>query len=258
MDKGSFVFRKEWADAISHLPGDVRLEIYEAIIGYGTTGTMEGLRPMAMMALNFARVQIDRDRENYERVSEARSKAASSRWGADPVRMQSAGTQPNADANATNACKSSKCMQKHTKDANATNACNCMDNDNDYDNDIILEREIERERAAHAADRADSDLLEARRYAFTKSLDDYIGVYGDQMVSAFADYWTEPNRSGTKMRFELERTWDTKRRLALWAKREPQFFKNHGNTGNNTVGGGAAERTAAAARDIAGFIERGV
>jgi len=34
---------------------------------------------------------------------------------------------------------------------------------------------------------------------------------------AFIDYWTEPNKSGTKMRFELERTWHLSRRLSRWA-----------------------------------------
>lgn len=33
----------------------------------------------------------------------------------------------------------------------------------------------------------------------------------------FADYWTEPNKSGTKMLFELEKTWDLGRRLTRWA-----------------------------------------
>jgi len=33
----------------------------------------------------------------------------------------------------------------------------------------------------------------------------------------FIEYWTEPNKSGTKMRFELERTWDLKRRLSRWS-----------------------------------------
>ena len=40
------------------------------------------------------------------------------------------------------------------------------------------------------------------------------------MVRAFFDYWTEPNRSKTKMKFELERTWDVKRRLNTWSSRD--------------------------------------
>ena len=41
----------------------------------------------------------------------------------------------------------------------------------------------------------------------------------------FISYWTEPNRSKTKVRFEMEKTWDTKRRLSTWEKRSGQFKK---------------------------------
>ena len=40
------------------------------------------------------------------------------------------------------------------------------------------------------------------------------------MIRQFYDYWIEPNKSRTKMRYELEQTWDTKRRLNTWASRE--------------------------------------
>lgn len=33
----------------------------------------------------------------------------------------------------------------------------------------------------------------------------------------FIEYWSEKNKSGTKMRFELEKTWDLTRRLHRWA-----------------------------------------
>ncbi len=32
MDRSSFVFYKDWMEAISDLPDDIRLEIYESII----------------------------------------------------------------------------------------------------------------------------------------------------------------------------------------------------------------------------------
>jgi len=41
--------------------------------------------------------------------------------------------------------------------------------------------------------------------------------YPNSLLQEFSTYWTEPNKSGTKMRFELERTWDLKRRLERWA-----------------------------------------
>jgi len=43
--------------------------------------------------------------------------------------------------------------------------------------------------------------------------------YPEDMKEQFISYWTEPNKSKTKMRFELEKTWDTGRRLNTWARR---------------------------------------
>ena len=43
------------------------------------------------------------------------------------------------------------------------------------------------------------------------------------MLRKFFDYWSEMNKSGTKMRFELERTWEVSKRLATWASRDNNF-----------------------------------
>ena len=49
------------------------------------------------------------------------------------------------------------------------------------------------------------------------------------MQSEFIDYWTEPNRSKTKLRYELEKTFDIARRLKTWAKRQKQYNKKEKN-----------------------------
>jgi hypothetical protein len=46
--------------------------------------------------------------------------------------------------------------------------------------------------------------------------------YCATMLNAFCDYWTETNRSGTKMRCELEKTWSLEGRLATWKKRDDE------------------------------------
>jgi hypothetical protein len=33
---------------------------------------------------------------------------------------------------------------------------------------------------------------------------------------SFVEYWTEPNKSGSKLRFEMEKTWDLGRRMKRW------------------------------------------
>jgi hypothetical protein len=60
--------------------------------------------------------------------------------------------------------------------------------------------------------------VNARKKIFYDQLCPYVETYGSQMVRKFYDYWTELNRSGTKMRFEIEKTWETSKRMATWAR----------------------------------------
>lgn len=47
--------------------------------------------------------------------------------------------------------------------------------------------------------------------------------YDSEMIKEFIDYWTEENHSKTKFRFQLEKTWSMKRRLATWQKRSLHY-----------------------------------
>jgi hypothetical protein len=57
--------------------------------------------------------------------------------------------------------------------------------------------------------------VEMREADFIRSVNAYI-KYPKDLREAFISYWSEPNKSGSKMRFELEKTWDTGRRLGTW------------------------------------------
>jgi hypothetical protein len=59
-----------------------------------------------------------------------------------------------------------------------------------------------------------------RQNQFYNDIAAYIKVYDSQMLREFYDYWREPNKSGTKMRWEMERTWDLGRRLEKWSRNE--------------------------------------
>ena len=82
----------------------------------------------------------------------------------------------------------------------------------------IKEENKEENVAADAA--TNEQKLCDRKEKFLNELAQYYTTYGKETVKAFADYWTEPNRSMTKMRFELQPTWNTKLRLSTWARRE--------------------------------------
>ena len=61
--------------------------------------------------------------------------------------------------------------------------------------------------------------LEERQKSFAETIRPYVEQYGETMCNDFFAYWSEPNRKGDKMRFELEKTWEVIRRLATWKRR---------------------------------------
>lgn len=67
------------------------------------------------------------------------------------------------------------------------------------------------------------DNLLKREDIFKKEILTYINTYPKEMLKNFFDYWSEPNKSKSKMRFEMQNTWDLKRRLATWAKNDKGF-----------------------------------
>lgn len=54
-------------------------------------------------------------------------------------------------------------------------------------------------------------------------------LYSVKMLEAFVDYWTEPNKSKTKLRYELQKTFDIARRLKTWNKNESKFGTKKNN-----------------------------
>ena len=65
----------------------------------------------------------------------------------------------------------------------------------------------------------------SRKLKFSDSLKTFINVYPRETLNDFYKYWTEPNKSNTKFRQELEKTWDTKRRLENWTRNDKNFKK---------------------------------
>ena len=76
-----------------------------------------------------------------------------------------------------------------------------------------------------------------REKEFYDSLVPYVEVYGKEMIREFYNYWTEPNKSGTQMRFELQPTWCLSRRLCTWAKNNDKYERVSTSTSQSTTNG---------------------
>jgi len=69
------------------------------------------------------------------------------------------------------------------------------------------------------------ELLKKREEEFKNCVFEFAKKYPVEMLFIFCDYWTEKNKSKTKMRFELEKTFEISKRLATWASRDKEFNK---------------------------------
>ena len=194
----SFLFYRDWWESLRDNDA-IRYEVYDAIMAKVFDNIEPEVSPMANMALKFIFPVIGRDNDKYNDVREKRKAAGikgnEKRWGKSQMSQTIANVADNVNVNV-----------------------NVNDNINKNKKETPKGGKKEKEVAASAA--TPEDELKKRADVLYKTLVPYISMYGKDMIRQFYDYWTEPNKSRTKMRYELERTWDTKRRLNTWAPRE--------------------------------------
>lgn len=195
----SFVFYRSFYDAIKDLPRDVQGEIYTAIMEYSLYGKeTENLKPIARSVFTLMKPQIDVNNKRFEN-------------GKKGGRPKSEG-KPDGNQNKTN--EKPKNNQNETKDEPNVNV-----NDNVNVNTENTPNGVSKKDAAKAA-------TLKRKDEFYQTLVPFVDKYGKEMIRAFFEYWSELTRTGTKMRFEKQTTWEASKRLATWAGREATHRAN--------------------------------
>lgn len=66
--------------------------------------------------------------------------------------------------------------------------------------------------------------IEERKLKFASTLEPFKLKYGRDLLNQFYKYWTQPNKSNTKFKQELEQTWQLSYRLETWSSREKTNF----------------------------------
>lgn len=198
--RDSFVFYRSFYEAIKDLPRDVQGEIYTAIMEYSLYGKeTDNLKPITRSVFTLMKPQIDVNNKRFENGKR--------------------GGRPKSEYKPTE-------NQSETKDKPKNNQSETNSKPNVNDNVNVNENEnkdntpdgVSKKDAAKAA-------TLKRREEFKKSLYPFVEKYSERMVEAFFNYWSELNRSETKMRFEKQETWEVGKRLATWAKNEKPQFK---------------------------------
>ena len=81
----------------------------------------------------------------------------------------------------------------------------------------VKEGQVKDQKKYIYAKRDFSSSLDERKKAFLEECDKYCVRYGEQIVGDFFSYWSEENKKDGKMLFEYEKTWNTAKRIYMWA-----------------------------------------
>lgn len=204
--RSGFVFYRSWLEAVKNLPREIQGEVLTAIIEYGLDGVTTGsLKPITSAMLAMVKPQIDANNKRLENGLK----------GGRPRKIETE-AEPNNN-------------QVITKEKPNNNQTETKRNQTEpKEKDKV--KDIQKETTTNVVAKKDAAKAAtlSRKEEFYNSLIPYVEMYGKDMVRDFFDYWSEMNKSETKMRFEQQPTWEISKRLSTWAKRE----KINGNRNN--------------------------
>lgn len=202
--KDGFVYKRWWRDVLLAYPKQVREEVNNAIITYGLLEELISLKTLAWAAFKAIKEDIDRDRKDEERLT------------AKSLRMREVVRHR---------------WNKRKSDADAQVDTNVYTSGDSLVLTVEEEEKVDKEKANKKKNVIPaSKAFDERTDTFYKTLVPYVDRYGREMVRHFFDYWSEPNKSRTKMRWETEKTFEINRRLATWARRDKSFSNGRTTT----------------------------
>lgn len=141
----------------------------------------------------FGSLSVERRLNERNEKSKKARESALYRWrnNANAHKIDANALQPESDSNAINEIKEKERIENENKK-----------------NKILKQRE---EAVAYAL---------IRKKQFYDSLIPFLNKYPKEMLKAFYDYWSEMNKSKTKMLFEFKPTFEISKRLATWHSKD--------------------------------------
>jgi hypothetical protein len=209
--KQTFVLKNNWIGIFNRLSDKQAGMLIKMLFEHNVNGgELAGMNDEVVNAyFNMMILDCKIFNENYDKRSITSSNNGS--LGGAPKGNQNAKKQPKNNLN------------------NLNNLNNPNDNDNDNDNDCDSEEDSlkptvglgeespkkkpppEKPLAERVTDFKDEIRANKQSGEIT---------YTNRMLSEFFDYWSETNKNGLKMRWELEKTWDLNLRLKNWYRRQ--------------------------------------
>ena len=188
----------------SHLNNEDLGQLVRYFFLYAENGQMPDEEQNLTIAIIFNewRIQFESDKERYEVVSQKRREAGRKRW---DKKHDSAQVGPVSPASPSS--PSSSQSDKST-------VTTPMSND---DMGTPSSPPLKAKKKSMGSPSRD---LAARRTDFYQGILPFADQYDREMLNDFFQYWTELDKRRQRMRFEMQKTWETGKRLSLWERRE--------------------------------------
>ena len=168
---------------------------------------------------------IDNDNDNTLAEEDNQAPSATDEDNAAPLATTDDAAAPLAVAEDNTAMHATADDNTATSDiANDSNAMQAIakiaDNDNDIDDDIDKKEISPIGETKKKVSLASSPTLEKRKSDFYQSMVPFASLYDREMLNDFYQYWTELDKRRRHMRFELQKTWETGKRLSTWSRKQ--------------------------------------
>lgn len=211
-DKKSFILYADSYGLIKQLPDEIAGKLLKHIFSYVNDENPETDNLLVNIAFEPIKQQLKRDLQKWESHLNGKSNSGKlgnlKRWHND-LYLQVINNEIDIE-NALIIANSRKVS--HSDNVQSQTVANIAVNDNVSvnvnDTVNVINKKIS---------------ISERKINFRSTLEPFLQTYGKEVLNAFFLYWTEPNPTNTKMRFEMQKTWSISLRLSQWANRDKTF-----------------------------------
>jgi hypothetical protein len=180
------IFYRSMYEAIKELPKEIQAEVYNAIFEFSLDFKEPDLSGLSKTIWTLIRPVLEKGNTNYMNGSKAKPKRTRSEPEANDKRIGSeTEAKPKRIVSEVEAYK-------------------------DKDKDEYKEKDKKV---------ISSNFKNWTKEQFKNEVDTFFGNYPNHILKNFYDYWIEPTASG-KLRMNLEKAWDTNRRLKSWSSNQ--------------------------------------
>jgi hypothetical protein len=191
--RDTFIFYRSFKESMNELSDADKLIMYEAISDYSLDMKEPELTGFPKALFSIIRPIID---ANWQRYNNGCKGGAPKGNKNNRFSKSTTEVQPKVNQSTTEVQPKYKLIYN--------------DNVNDNKNKNIEKEKIIKEKSLSLSDRTKK---------FKEELTPFVEKYGKDMIFAFFDYWSEPDKAKNKMRCEMQKTWSTAGRLRTWERR---------------------------------------